>query len=78
MLMPKRTKYRKMHRGRRRGNAKGGLRVNFGDYGLQALDAGWITSRQIESARVAITRGASWWKGVDQHLSRQAGDSKAR
>ena len=56
MLMPKRTKYRKVHRGRRRGTAKGGTRVNFGDYGLQALDAGWITSRQIESARVAITR----------------------
>ena len=56
MLMPKRTKYRKMHRGRRRGTAKGGTRVNFGDYGLQALDTGWITSRQIESARVAITR----------------------
>ena len=56
MLMPKRTKYRRVHRGRRRGPAKGGTRVNFGDYGLQSLDAGWITSRQIESARVAITR----------------------
>ena len=56
MLMPKRTKYRKVHRGRRRGTAKGGTRVNFGDYGLQSLDAAWITSRQIESARVAITR----------------------
>ena len=56
MLMPKRTKYRRVHRGRRRGTPKGGTSVNFGDYGLQALDAGWITSRQIESARVAITR----------------------
>jgi large subunit ribosomal protein L16 len=56
MLMPKRTKYRKVHRGRRRGPAKGGTRVNFGDYGLQSLEAAWITSRQIESARVAITR----------------------
>jgi large subunit ribosomal protein L16 len=56
MLMPKRTKYRRVHRGRRRGTTKGGTSVNFGDYGLQALDAGWITSRQIESARVAITR----------------------
>ncbi|MDH5371552.1 MAG: 50S ribosomal protein L16 [Acidimicrobiia bacterium] len=56
MLMPKRTKYRRVHRGRRRGPAKGGTRVNFGDYGLQSLEAGWITSRQIESARVAITR----------------------
>lgn len=56
MLMPKKTKYRKQQRGRRRGTAKGGIRVNFGDYGLQALEAGWITNRQIESARVAITR----------------------
>ncbi|MDF1596623.1 MAG: 50S ribosomal protein L16 [Acidimicrobiia bacterium] len=56
MLMPKRTKYRKVHRGRRRGPAKGGTRVNFGDYGLQSMEAAWITSRQIESARVAITR----------------------
>jgi large subunit ribosomal protein L16 len=56
MLMPKRTKYRRVHRGRRRGTAKGGTSVNFGDYGLQSLDAAWITSRQIESARVAITR----------------------
>ncbi len=54
--MPKRTKYRKPHRGRRRGMAKGGTRVNFGDYGLQALEPAWITARQIESARVAITR----------------------
>jgi large subunit ribosomal protein L16 len=56
MLMPKRTKYRKMHRGRRRGNAKGGTRVSFGEYGIKALEEGWITARQIESARVAITR----------------------
>ncbi len=56
MLMPKRTKYRRVHRGRRRGTAKGGTRVNFGDYGLQAVETGWITARQIESARVAITR----------------------
>ena len=56
MLMPKRTKYRKMHRGRRRGNAKGGTRVSFGEYGIKALEEAWITARQIESARVAITR----------------------
>jgi large subunit ribosomal protein L16 len=56
MLMPKRVKYRKAHRGRRRGNAHRGSLVNFGDYGLKALEPGWITSRQIESARVAITR----------------------
>ncbi|MDH3306294.1 MAG: 50S ribosomal protein L16 [Acidimicrobiia bacterium] len=56
MLMPKRTKYRKVHRGKRRGPSKGGTSVSFGDYGLQSLEAGWITSRQIESARIAITR----------------------
>ena len=56
MLMPKRTKYRKAHRGRMKGTAKGGTRVNFGDYGLQAMDAGWITARQIEAARIAMTR----------------------
>lgn len=56
MLMPKRTKYRKVHRGRRTGFAKGGTKVSFGDYGLKAMEAGWITARQIEAARVAITR----------------------
>ena len=56
MLMPKRTKHRKMHTGRMRGNAKGGTRVSFGDYGLQAQEAGYITSRQIEAARIAMTR----------------------
>ena len=56
MLMPKRTKYRKVHRGRMRGRAKGGAAVTFGDYGIQALEPGHITARQIESARVAITR----------------------
>ena len=56
MLMPKRTKWRKPQRGRMRGAAKGGTRVSFGDYGLQALEPGWISSRQIESARIAMTR----------------------
>ncbi|MBW3591643.1 MAG: 50S ribosomal protein L16 [Actinobacteria bacterium] len=56
MLSPRKTKYRKQFRGKRRGLAKGGTTVHFGDYGLQALDASWITSRQIEAARVAITR----------------------
>ena len=56
MLMPKKVKYRKRHRGRRRGMAKGGDKVSFGDYGLQATEAGWVTARQIEAARVAITR----------------------
>ncbi len=56
MLMPKKMKHRKQHRGRMRGLAKGGTHVSFGDFGLQALEPGWITNRQIESARVAITR----------------------
>ena len=56
MLMPKKVKYRKHQRGRRAGNAKGGTNVDFGDFGIQALEAGWITSRQIEAARIAITR----------------------
>ncbi len=56
MLMPKRTKYRRVQRGRMQGKAKGGTRVSFGEYGLQALEPGWITSRQIEAARIAMTR----------------------
>ncbi len=57
MLMPKKVKYRKQQRGRRRGRAKGGDVISFGDYGLQALEAGWVSARQIESGRIAITRG---------------------
>ncbi|EST10606.1 50S ribosomal protein L16 [Sporolactobacillus laevolacticus] len=56
MLMPKRTKYRRQHRGRMRGQTKGGASVTFGEYGLQALESAWITSRQIEAARIAMTR----------------------
>ena len=56
MLMPKKVKYRKRHRGRMKGRAKGGDRLSFGDFGLQALEPGWITARQIEAARIAITR----------------------
>ena len=56
MLMPKKVKHRKAHRGRRKGNAKGGDYLAFGDYGLQATEPGWITARQIEAARIAITR----------------------
>jgi large subunit ribosomal protein L16 len=56
MLMPKKVKHRKQHRGRMRGQAKGGTEVLFGDYGLLALEPGWITNRQIEAARVAMTR----------------------
>ncbi|SDH32428.1 50S ribosomal protein L16 [Roseospirillum parvum] len=56
MLSPKRTKFRKMHKGRIKGNAKGGSALNFGAYGLKALEPERITSRQIEAARRAITR----------------------
>ncbi len=58
MLMPKKVKFRKQHRGRRKGIAQRGSKLAFGDYGLQALEAAWITSRQIEAARVAMTRHA--------------------
>ena len=56
MLLPKKTKHRKYQRGRRRGTAKGQTTVQFGDYGLKALEGGWLTNRQIEAARVAMTR----------------------
>ena len=56
MLIPKRVKYRKMHRGRRTGIATRGATVAFGDYGLQALEAAWMSNRQIEAARRAMTR----------------------
>ena len=56
MLMPKRVKYRKKQRGRMKGNAQKGNYIAFGDFGLKTLESGWITSRQIEATRVAITR----------------------
>lgn len=56
MLMPKRVKYRKQQRGRRSGAAKGGAHLDFGEFGLKAMQDGWITARQIEAARIAITR----------------------
>jgi large subunit ribosomal protein L16 len=65
MLQPKRTKHRKVHRGRMRGMASGGTTINFGEFGLQAVGRGWIDSRQIEAARRAIThslrRGGKVW-----------------
>jgi large subunit ribosomal protein L16 len=65
MLQPKRVKYRKSHRGRRKGIASSGNKVEFGDFGLQALEPAWVTSQQIEAARRAITRhirrGGSVW-----------------
>lgn len=65
MLMPKSTKFRKQHRGRRTGLSYRGSKVNFGDFALQAVDAAWVTARQIESARIAIShhikRGGRVW-----------------
>jgi large subunit ribosomal protein L16 len=56
MLMPRKVKHRKVQRGRLTGQAKGGTTVTFGDYGIQALEPGWISARQIEAARIAMTR----------------------
>src|SRR3954451_17574842 len=71
MLLPKRTKFRRHHRGRRRGLSKGNVKVNFGQYGLKTLEAGWITNRQIEAARIAMTRkikrGGKVWINVFPH-----------
>ena len=65
MLMPKKVKFRKQHRGRRAGMAKGGDYIAFGDFGLQALEPAWVTARQIEAGRIAISRhvkrGGKMW-----------------
>ena len=67
MLLPKRVKYRRVHRGRLTGKALSGNKVTYGEFGLQALEPAWITSRQIEAARIAMTRytkrgGKTWIK----------------
>src|SRR5215208_4456437 len=68
MLMPKKTTFRKYHRGRRRGEAKGQSTVQFGDFGIKARENGWVTNRQIEAARIAMTRkikrGGKVWINV--------------
>ncbi|MDQ3372094.1 MAG: 50S ribosomal protein L16 [Actinomycetota bacterium] len=56
MLMPRKVRHRKQQRGRRQGLSKGGTEVTFGEYGIQALEPGWVTARQIEAARIAMTR----------------------
>jgi large subunit ribosomal protein L16 len=82
MLLPKRTKYRKQQRGRRRGLSKGQQVVNFGDYGLKALEAGWVTNRQIEAARIAMTRkirrGGKVWINVfpDKPVSQKPAETR--
>ncbi|WNS75615.1 50S ribosomal protein L16 [Bacillus sp. DTU_2020_1000418_1_SI_GHA_SEK_038] len=71
MLLPKRVKYRRVHRGNMRGQSKGGTEVNFGEFGLQATEASWITNRQIEAARIAMTRymkrGGKVWIQIFPH-----------
>jgi large subunit ribosomal protein L16 len=71
MLSPRRVKHRKQHRGNMRGLAKGGYDVAFGEYGLQAITHGWITNRQIEAARIAMTRyikrGGKVWINIFPH-----------
>jgi large subunit ribosomal protein L16 len=68
VLMPRKVRHRKQHRGRTTGMAKGGTNVVFGDYGIQALEPGWLTARQIEAARIAMTRhikrGGKVWINV--------------
>src|SRR5512145_1418367 len=82
MLLPRRTKYRKQQRGRRRGLSKGQQVVNFGDYGLKALEPGWVTNRQIEAARIAMTRkirrGGKVWINVfpDKPVSQKPAETR--
>ena len=68
MLLPKKVKYRRVHRGRRRGLSRAQTEVQFGDYGIKSLEAGWVTNRQIEAARIAMTRkikrGGKVWINV--------------
>ena len=82
MLTPKRVKHRKQHRGHRRGVASGGTRVAFGDYGLQALEPSWVTNRQIEAARIAMTRhirrGGKVWINIypDRPLTKKPAETR--
>ena len=82
MLMPKRVKHRKVMRGRRKGNAKGGTAVTFGEYGLKSLERGWVTNRQIEAARVAMTRkikrGGKVWINIfpDKPITKKPAETR--
>ncbi|MDQ2700968.1 MAG: 50S ribosomal protein L16 [Actinomycetota bacterium] len=82
MLMPKRVKHRKVMRGRRKGNSKGGTQVTFGEYGLKSLDRGWVTNRQIEAARVAMTRkikrGGKVWINIypDKPITKKPAETR--
>lgn len=82
MLQPKRVKYRKQQKGRLRGNALRGNSISFGDYGLQAVERGWISNRQIEAARVAMTRhikrGGKVWIRIfpDKPVTRKPAETR--
>ncbi len=82
MLQPRRVKYRKVHRGRRKGKAQAGNSVAFGEYGLQALEPAWLTSRQIEAARRAIVRhirrGGQIWIRIfpDKPVSKKPAETR--
>ena len=82
MLLPKKTKFRKVQRGKRRGTAKGQTAVQFGDYGIKALETGWVTNRQIEAARIAMTRkikrGGKVWINVfpDKSVSQKPAETR--
>jgi len=82
VLLPKKTKFRKVHRGRRAGVSRGQTTVQFGDYGLKALEAGWLTNRQIEAARIAMTRkikrGGKVWINVfpDKSVTKKPAETR--
>ncbi len=82
MLIPRRVKHRKQHHPSRRGVAKGGTRIAFGDYGIQALEPGYISNRQIESARIAITRairrGGKVWINIypDRPITKKPAETR--
>jgi large subunit ribosomal protein L16 len=82
MLMPAKVKYRKQQKGRRRGTASRGADLSFGDYGLQALEPGWLTARQIEASRVAIQRhvkrGGKLWIRVfpDKPITKKPAETR--
>ncbi|MGL4972931.1 MAG: 50S ribosomal protein L16 [Culicoidibacterales bacterium] len=82
MLMPKRTKYRRPHRVKYEGHAKGGTEIAFGEFGLQAQSGAWITNRQIEAARIAMTRhmkrGGKVWIKIFPHMAKTAKPMEVR
>ena len=82
MLMPRKVRHRKVQRGRTRGAAKGGTSLAFGDFGIQALEPGWLTNRQIEAARIAMTRhikrGGKVWINIypDRPLTKKPAETR--